>query len=498
MLRIHNVHARYYLQPGSAGRAADEWHTQRRLDRVVRERLPRALAGRWARSPQERDAVYRIRQLHVSLWLEDDRREEQAIAAAWAELLARAVAAALRGGPSANVVRYDDRAHFVAAFLGDLLAGRAWSRWMYAEFKPLQGLRAGRIAALLIAPHPELLLPIADRLHRQRQWETLLRRLEPDDLALIWEQGPGRTTLPLLVSPASLPPLPPGVVLEQGEGTLARNRLRLYVALGVQGWPPAQAAAAAEHLARVHTFWQRQPAPWLWAALVKGEVHDAAAIAALLVKLEDDAPLREWLAQLLPREDGRRYLAKLVRTLELAPAAPANRPRQFTSSYAGLALLLPVLRELALHGQVGAAGLYQILLQAAGPAALPPPWTDSAVAWMAGLSPREAEAARQEALAWPDAGPQLAAKAAALSLHPATLLVLRRFAAGLRGFATSSPTYLAGQFFNQPGHLLVSEEAIDVHLARSPLGIVLQMAGRTGEQGPIPWLGERRLTIMLP
>ena len=95
-------------------------------------------------------------------------------------------------------MRYDDQAHFVAAFLADLLAGRAWSRWMYAEFRPLQGLPAGRIAALLLAPRPELLLPVARRLRAGQQWEALLRRLEPADLALIWDEGPGRAITPHL------------------------------------------------------------------------------------------------------------------------------------------------------------------------------------------------------------------------------------------------------------------------------------------------------------
>lgn len=498
MLRIHNVRARYFLQPDASGRAASEWHTQRRLDRVVRERLPQTLAGRWARAAQDDGAVYRIRELHVSLWLDGDRHDDQAIAAIWAELLARAVAGALRGGPSANVMRYDDQAHFVAAFLADLLAGRAWSRWMYAEFRPLQGLPAGRIAALLLAPRPELLLPVARRLLARQQWEALLRRLEPADLDLIWDEGPGRAITPHLPALEALPPLPAGLPLEQGEGSFARNRLRLFVALSAQGWPAPEAAAVGELMARLQRVWQRRPAPWFWAALARGEIHGSAAIAPLLEGLADGAALAGWLAPLLPHESGRRYVARLVQALELAPDRPVSRPWQFATPYAGLALLLPVLRELALVEQVGPAGLYQILLQAAGPAALPPPWSDGAVAWMAGLSPREAEAARDAVVDWPEVAPEIAAEAAALSIQPAALLVLRRFAAGLRGFATSSPAYLAEQIFNQPGHLLVTEETIDVHLARSPLGIVLHMAGRTGEQGAIPWLGGRRLTITLP
>ena len=196
-------------------------------------------------------------------------------------------------------------------------------------------------------------------------------------------------------------------------------------------------------MARLQRLWQRRPAPWFWTALARAEIHESAAIAPLLDGLADGAALAGWLAPLLPHESGRRYVARLVQALELAPDRPVSRPSQFATPYAGLALLLPVLRELALVEQVGPAGLYQILLQAAGMAALPPPWSDSAVAWMAGLSPREAEAARDAVVDWPEVPPEIAAEAVALSVHPVALLVLRRFAAGLRGFATNRPAYLA-------------------------------------------------------
>jgi hypothetical protein len=226
-----------------------------------------------------------------------------------------------------------------------------------------------------------------------------------------------------------------------------------------------------------------------------------SAIAPLLAQFGPAAsPLQAWLAQLLPTTDGRQYLSQLVKALHpsVATDGPAARPQQFSSAFAGLTLLLPALRDLALDEALGAAGIYQLLLDVVGSRWQPLAWGDPAIAWLAGVEPDQTEAARQAELAWPDVDEATVAQAAASGCRPATWLVLRRFAAGLRGFAQSSPAYLVEQFFHQPGHLVVTDEAVEVYLSRSPLGIVLQMAGKTGEQGPLPWRNGRILTIHLP
>jgi hypothetical protein len=114
---------------------------------------------------------------------------------------------------------------------------------------------------------------------------------------------------------------------------------------------------------------------------------------------------------------------------------------------------------------------------------------------------REAERAREADVTWPDCAlwntPDVneadLQHLGALPCAAFTLLALRRFAQGLRGFAESSPAYLAKQFINLPGHLEIDEERVVVHFSRAPLGIVLQMAGLDGDCGPIPWLGNRHL-----
>ncbi|MBI5960840.1 MAG: hypothetical protein HY866_19030, partial [Chloroflexi bacterium] len=242
MLRIRNFNARYYLQRG----AVDEWQTQRRLDRIVTDRLPQAMGDYWNHISTNSGAVYRIRNLHISLWLDDLDHPDGMIASVWARLLAKAIVDTLQNGTPANVVRYDDYAHFLAAFLADLLVGQAWRRWMYEEFRPLEDVPVGRAAALLLSPHPELLVPVAQRLQIQQNWEALVLRMEAADISLIWDRGFGFTNLPMVVPLDTLDGLPPHIPLERGgETAFMRNRLRLFVALHTRRQPQSLTAAAA-------------------------------------------------------------------------------------------------------------------------------------------------------------------------------------------------------------------------------------------------------------
>jgi hypothetical protein len=180
------------------------------------------------------------------------------------------------------------------------------------------------------------------------------------------------------------------------------------------------------------------------------------------------------------------------------------------TAFAGLALLLPAIRELRLNEHVSKEGLYQLLLTVVGRSYLPLALNDAGPARLAGVPQQEMENARTLPVSWPDiaqwADPgetTQTAEQAADHLGPLpgsafALLVLQRFVQGLRGFADSSPGYLAKQFINQSGHIKFTEKTIDVYLTRSPLGVVLHMAGRDGDQELIPWLDDRRLYIHLP
>ena len=527
MLTIADLNAEYFIPAGAPDAAA----LRRRLDRVASGRLPDELARSLSAVGGDDNAVVRIRQLSLDLWVDALAMSDADIARAWGGLAARGVARALVAGPPAEVVRYDDPAHFVAAFLVDLLAGAAWSRWMYAEFTPLRDLPPSAVAAQLLSARPALLIPVAKRLDQTRQLEALISRMQVADVRLILRTGLGFDAAPAAVpddAGALLDLLRGHVALERGgdPGVQARNTLRAYLAAMLHGLPsPSRSVLAVSyHLALLHALWSARPAPALWSALAAGEIEDAGALQPLLASLGQELEsARTWLGAALATATGRAYLARLlpiavpgihapepIDSQRRADTADRARQQRTASAFAGLALLLPVLRELALAEELGRPGIYQLLLAAAGRRLLPLAAGDLGVAWLAGLLPQEMAGAPAEAVPWPDiarwqapasvdAGSEAAA--AHLGQGPAAAfawLALRRFARGLHGFAESSPGYLAAQFLNVAGELHWRADALEVRISQAPLRVVLHMAGRSGEQGAIPWLGDRQLIIHLP
>jgi hypothetical protein len=531
MLTIANFTADYVIPQG----APDPVALRARLDRVVRQRLSAEVEAGLSTPAADTDAVYRIRHVRLELWLDVLRLSDAEIAHVWAVLTTRAVAHALMYGLPGEVVRYDDQAHFVAAFLGDALTGQAWSRWVYEEFAPLRDVPVGHIAAQLLAARPALLVPVAQHLAHNRQLEPLLQHMQLADIRLLLRHGLGFDTPPEVVMPASavaamLQALRHGMAFEPGETVAqARNTLRLYLALAMAHSTltnPRLTIAICHHLALVHSLWTARPSHALWQALANQEIDSPAALAPLLASLgEHVTPACEWLRTVLATLEGRTYLAQLIPVAlpegVLADASALGRGRagqrphsspvhRTPTAFAGLALLLPVIRAMELHHSLSHAGIYQVLLTAVGRTYRPLAWSDLGVAWLAGIVPSDMERARDETVAWPDLEAwdttgdlvQRAAQAdeylGPLPHSAWALLVLQRFAQGLRGFADSSPAYLARQFLHVPGTLHRTEETLEAHLSRAPLGIVLRMAGRDGEQGDIPWLAGRRLVIYLP
>lgn len=517
MLTIHQFQANYHLPAGTPNRAA----IQNRMDRLVREHLPAAMADKLVPPSRDENAVYRIRNLRVDLWVDALGMSDGEIAQRWGTALVAATARALVRGSPTQVMRFEDYAHFVATFLGDLMTGQAWSRWVYDEFAPLRSLPVGQIAAHLLAPRQALLIKVAQRLEREGQLEALLQRLDTADVRLIWEHGLGFDALPDApvrdpTLESVLDALKGGVALEHGAQALARNTLRLYL-VAVIAQPSlaknAATGAVCRHLALIHQVWAARPTPWLWEALAREEIVSPAPLTSLLDSLPAElASAREWFTVMLAQPSGRAYLARLVPAVvpEAAVTPESTAPevecaRQATTNFAGLALLLPMIRDLALYTHLGREGLYQLLLAVVGHDYRPLAWSDAGPAWLCGMTAREAEEAREANVTWPDGTlwdmPDTnEADAQHLGAAPCAafaLLVLRQFAQGLHGFAESSPAYLAKQFINLPGRLVIDEEAISAHFSRAPLGIVLQMAGLDGDRGPVPWLGNRRLWIEL-
>jgi hypothetical protein len=521
MLTIANLTAHYFIPQGTPNPAL----LRARLDQLLQQRLPAAVSGRLQPLAADDEAVYRIRQLAFDLGFDSHSMDDHELVERSARLILRMVTHALLYGAPGDMMRFDDHAHYVAAFLGDLLRGQAWSRWVYEEFQPLRDLPIGQIAAQLLGARPALVIPVARRLAQAHQLEPMIQQLQLDDIRLIGRTGLGWAapppTLPLSDQLAAwLRLLTTQIDLERKSDatTAARNTLRIFLAvmLAQPVRDSGSVVALAHHLATLLSLWSARPAPALWQALANGEIDSPAALEPLLLGLGSDlAAAAHWLQTVLADRAGRHYLAQLVPVALPDVAGPAfstnqrRRPatkqaKRLTSAFAGLALLLPPLRQAAIYHQVGSAGLYQLLLAAVGRTLQPLAWGDEGIAWLAGLPADEMEAARAATIHWPDA--QQTAKRLGVTLPvdeedplaAQVYAITRGFAHGLRGVGQSSAAYLAQNFFHLAGTLVRSDDTLEIHLHRAPLGVLLQMAGRTGDQGTLPWLAESTLRIFLP
>lgn len=511
MLTIDRFYTQYSLYQGTPDAAL----LQLSLDRLVRERLPGVLAEILPTAPEDAHAVYRIRRLRIDLWLDALNLQEGDVVRRWAHLIAQAVVRAMLYGSQDEVVRYEDAGHFLAAFLGDLLVGQAWQKWEYNEYHALEGLSAGQAAAYLLSARPDLIEPVAARLDAAGQLDRLLSQMSAGEARLIWERGlgfagtglalPASVDLPRLLS---LPLQSRVHTLPMASGTpemFERDRLRLYLCLTLDRpdlTGSREAAAVAHALAMIQWLRRVRPVTRFWQVLASGAIDSPTALAPLLTGLsQDDTPLRDWLAGLLAEPEGLKRLAFLAQATdaELAGTNQVVAVAQVTYTlFAGLGLLLPVLRQMDLFEQVGNDGLYQLLLNAVPPDFRPLAWSDPAPAILAGIFASETEMARARPVVWPVFQPDGDVDPVEKAFLPVTQVALRRFTKGIRGFEQSSLGFIVTQFINQPGRVEISPTRIEIFLATAPLGVLLSTSGRTGEQGSIPWLNNRRLAIFLP
>jgi hypothetical protein len=178
------------------------------------------------------------------------------------------------------------------------------------------------------------------------------------------------------------------------------------------------------------------------------------------------------------------------------PAARAATVRRIGSPAAGIALALPVIRDLGLWRGLSAEALRALLgALAAEPVDAPDPLLD-ALAPHDPAAPAAFPALPEGALDRLD-GAEAAAVGAADGAEAWARLVAARFAERLPGLRGSSLGYLQGQFLRRPGAAELGAERVAVSLRPVPLAIVLTMAGAVGARGPIPWLGGRALAIAL-
>lgn len=489
MIQITRLSNHYRI----AGQGSAVAQATRRLDHVCKTLLAQALEGP-ARDFADPDGpVLKVRKLNLRLWLDMARRSDGQIAEDWARLLARALHRQLAEAGPENVMRYPSQAAFLAAWSLSVLGGTASDRWVYAEFALLHDLPKGRAISTVLSRHPDHILATFRALAGQGQRDRLIAALGPRDIAVLWVALTGAEprradALPLALLQAlpteglTAPPQTPATAQDR-----VRTALRWLLTLtsAPASLTAHTAAPLAMQLTQVTALFHVSPA--LRALWVQTR-PDAAAIRAALATLSPDlAAAGTWAATLMARSDtatARQALAKLVpqtRTEATAQTpAKARKPQPDTrilTPFAGAALLLPALRIFDPETQLTTHHRHHLLCTiSTGPDRLLARG-DYGLRQLSGLPPDTVLDPAPETLA--DDLEQ----------------ILATFRQNLRGMARASQPYLTNQFFTQPGAVILGPRLLTVRIHSVPLKVLLQLSGRLGEQGTLPWLDDIPLRI---
>lgn len=479
-----------------------------RLDRALGDHLPRLLATACGPVLDGHDGVLRLRRLLVTLDHTGPFDE-----ATIARLLAERVASALRdelAAPGEASRTWPDPESYLAAYVETLLGLDSVPRWAFSEFSALEVLSPAEAAVTVLTSRPAVLSRLARNGAGAGNPARLTDRLDDTMCARLLDglldTGGGvlaEDVTAVSAGERAAPPAPadvPRAALDAALRTLARRptanpgravraaavtsalaALPIELGLAVTAEPPT-AALPADLTAAF-------PAPARRAAMLLREALADRTVRVALGALTTGA--RE------PRAHTGRDATAGGR---IRSRRSEDRRSTLFSPVAGLVLLLPGTARLALHRALSPAQLRGVALSALGADARHAA-TDRVVGALFPSDPT-AEAGPvppvpgQVLQSLPDASRDRVA-----SSDPTTRwgeVLVAEFALRLPGLGRSSADYLRRQFFYCPGSLEMSDDEVTVALDGPPLAVVLAMAGLHGDQGPLPHLEGRRLTILLP
>jgi hypothetical protein len=471
-----------------------------RLEDTLRASFSAALAEAIGDWPDE--GILRIHRIEIDLTAGSGVSSERLTAQ-----LARAVADALARarGDGERVLAFADRSHYLAVFLQELAAGRAWQRWWFKSFDglrmlaPSAAIRTALLAdattgltALMVLP-PGALASVLVRLSEADAVRVL------DGFARLPDAGarPERVVAALVAARAT--PAASALLGATPAAALALYLDVLRVDRDCGGARPAALATTVAALDRLMTG--HSSAVPIEVGRILQSTHganaaDAAALAAVAVLPPD---LRDMLFATTRQEEAasraaaRRYtpfgglfillasldLARIEEVIE-ASGAPSVSADPSPARLIGL-LTLAACAGRTRAAQVPADPIWRELFN------IPPSWTAFHVAaelarlpkqvWLALSSIGETITTRADArfLLLPPAlvGGQEAAHAIAKLARG----VLSRFARRLPGFAHSSAPFLWHNLLAVSAAVDASEAGLAVLLDRCALDVLLSISG---------------------
>lgn len=460
------------------------------LDEVARRCIPEAFGRALERVLRPgHPSVWFIRRLELALTLDARPGDIDQVGESWGEHLAAVVVRALAAGPDGdNIVRFEAREHFLAAFVLDAARGRARDRWYYGEMEGLRALPPGAQIREVLAREPSRARDVLALIEAAGSLRTVLEALSDFDALAVLELCAGNACdLASVLTAARF-------WNRAAAWNLGARRRALAAAVSSGFACPTEILLHLAAFARaVHAGYMSGKREWR----DRLAPEDAAGIISAVAAIE----------QLAEGDPG--GLSDLLRTLADAPADTTTaRIPEIVTAFAAVWLLLPAILEAAdrevLEDPV-LRWLFVVRLLGRGATALAP--GDPGLLLFAGLedapSDEQIGAARlpcngttAEDLSWFDCNPLLdPATDAALSALAAR--VMRNFAARLVAFHDSSFAFLHENLLAGAGVIRISDRRLEVHLPVVPLGVVLRLAGVHGRECAPLWLGCRTVRLLL-
>jgi hypothetical protein len=344
-----------------------------RLRRIVQSRVPAALERVLGPHLSSESLVF-VRRVDLELVVDLGRADDDAIAAALSQRLARSLARALTGGPGDDIVVFESRVGFVASYVRDVIDGRADDLWYYDDFDGLRPLAKPARIAEAIVREPALALAVLMKLSAMRELRSVLDVLTRERAVQIWRALP-------------LEPVPVERAIERWLEPIAQ-----MLASRPAFEDPADPRSAIELVARLGSLEGTREA-------IEAVLAARARAAALEGAVASD---RSFFDPAYDRGVDAVHGAIAERPHVAAAVAPAAStayvaPESARTELGGAFLLLPALVEL--HGVLGDAGLrHRVLVRALGRASERDAKLDPVLQWVAGgrteatESPREAHA----------------------------------------------------------------------------------------------------------
>jgi hypothetical protein len=336
-LRIEKLHAEYLV----GERHPSPERLARRLDEVVRKELPAALRAMLTPALRADDpSVWIIHRIEVPVYI-NAAWEPDEIGRSWSRQITKALVPDLCGtGDSTNVVRFQDRAAYLAQFVADAASGEAWSHWFYRSFDGLRMLPISAAIRTALLEDAACGLVALQRLPLPELARVVGALAETDATILLnaWASEDGGAALDSALAAVSAQWQSVAAFSDVSSGF--RTALVLSVraaAAGATGRAAVVAAKAVAGLAAVAHGLPGDVVRRLLRALVSDDMTSVREIAGVA------APVLDALAR-LPGP----LLEAAFATVAPLPAAPISTEGPRRTPFGGALLLLPLLGALPL------------------------------------------------------------------------------------------------------------------------------------------------------